>query len=339
MLSTIFVIAIFVGLLLLHVTLWALFLRLGLRWAKVADVTLRQILLATGLVIVSDVVLSLLIRLPSRSSDIRVVVLELAGLAAPIFVQCLVITRVFTIGIFRSVQAWLPTLLESIAMFLFVSLVLKPFIYEAFVSPTNAMAPTLLGKHWRDVCPKCGARNFCSAFDSPFQGLEPLEMICENFHVGHTANVGGKVHSPDRFLVAKYLAPRRWDLTVFQYPEEPSTLYVMRLVGLPGETIHIEDGAVWVNGSRLETPDALRGIKYSSEMHDLPVELWGTKDRPAVLGNGEYFVLGDFSLRSKDSRLWEQGAPGHNPFAVPESYLRGVVTHIYWPPQRWRAFR
>jgi hypothetical protein len=62
-------------------------------------------------------------------------------------------------------------------------------------------------------------------------------------------------------------------------------------------------------------------------------------DHSARLGEDEYFVLGDFSAMSKDSRLWGEGAPGHHPFAVPESHLRGVVTHIYWPPDRWRILR
>ena len=61
--------------------------------------------------------------------------------------------------------------------------------------------------------------------------------------------------------------------------------------------------------------------------------------RPAKLGDDEYFVLGDFSPQAKDSRLWREGAPGHTPYAVPASHIRGVVTHIYWPPKRWRILR
>ena len=48
-------------------------------------------------------------------------------------------------------------------------------------------------------------------------------------------------------------------------------------------------------------------------------------------------MLGDFSA-GMDSRSG-RGAPGHPPYAVPESYLIGVVTHIYWPPSRWRVLR
>ena len=65
---------------------------------------------------------------------------------------------------------------------------------------------------------------------------------------------------------------------------------------------------------------------------------WGCEDNAVVLGLDEYFVLGDFSARSKDSRLWQDGAPGHLPYAVPSDHIIGVVTQIYWPPERWRVF-
>ncbi len=117
--------------------------------------------------------------------------------------------------------------------------------------------------------------------------------------------------------------------------------YVKRLVGLPGEEVFIKDGSVWINGQRLESPESLQGLRYVTDFPQLPNQMtvWGTPDRPAKLGEGEYFVLGDFSQQSADSRLWQSGAPGHPSYAVPESNLIGVVTHIYWPPNRWRILR
>jgi signal peptidase I len=149
----------------------------------------------------------------------------------------------------------------------------------------------------------------------------------------------GPIFNSDRFLVCKFLRARRWDIIVFQYPEDPSTLYVKRLIGLPGEEIYIAGGKVWANGKELTPPDHLQGIQYASEFPQFPVRLSGTKDNPAQLGADEYFVLGDFTLQAKDSRLWEHGASGHPPYAVPQSHLRGVVTHIYWPPSRIRILR
>ncbi len=139
--------------------------------------------------------------------------------------------------------------------------------------------------------------------------------------------------------MAKFMRPRRWDLVVFRKPQDPSILHVERLVGLPGEEIHMDDGAVWANGRRLRPPESIRDIRYPSELPNWPREVWGTVDRPAKLAADEYSVLGDFSTQSENSRFWRQGAPGHSPFAVPESHLYGVVTHIYRPPHRWRLFR
>ena len=202
------------------------------------------------------------------------------------------------------------------------------------------MAPTLLGHHRRGVCFSCGATAFGSSPPRRFDNGEAPMMICrDNFHVTVPQDYDNRVYSSDRFLACKILEPRRWDIVVFQNPEQPSDRYVMRLVGLPGETIVIEDGRVWANGQKLTRPESLSGIEYLSRMPRYGTDLWGTTDRPAQLGADEYFVLGDFSAMSADSRFWQNGAPGHNPFAVPHSHMQGVVTHIYWPPGRLRAFR
>lgn len=164
-------------------------------------------------------------------------------------------------------------------------------------------------------------------------------MICENFHVRETSLSAQTTYPSDHFLVARFAEPRRWDLVAFHYPAQPEILYVKRLVGLPGETIHIDNGAVWANGVPVELPDDLKGIEYLSTVPELSQVLWGSPERPANLQDREYFVLGDFSANSGDSRTWDQGAPGHSPFAVPHSYMRGVVTHIFWPLDRLRTLR
>jgi signal peptidase I len=338
MLSTVIVVTLFFGTLILSIVLWAMLLRLGLRWAKVPNVTTRRVVVTTGIVTVIQPILYVALRLVPVESDVQEILLGVSGLAIGVLVPCLVIARVFEARFLRSIQAWLPTLILSVALPLIAYFVVRPFVYEAFVITSNSMAPTLLGAHWRGVCQECGQPSFCSPIDSRYALRRPQQMICENFHVTETPSFDEQVHSSDRILVAKFLAPRRWDLVVFEFPDDPKTQYVHRLVGLPGETIHIEDGAVWADDNKLTPPDSLGGIEYLSEIAGFP-ELWGTRDRPAVLGDDEYYVLGDFSANSRDSRLWERGAPGHKPFAVPKSHLRGVVTHIYWPPQRWCVLR
>lgn len=104
---------------------------------------------------------------------------------------------------------------------------------------------------------------------------------------------------------------QRGDIVVLQYPLDPSIDYVKRVVGLPGDEIVIEEGAVWVNGERLsepyvESPDASCSLR--------------THVKPA-----HYFVLGDNRRRSCDSREFGQ---------VPQGYVRGKVELRIWPPAR-----
>ncbi|MCA9178182.1 MAG: signal peptidase I [Planctomycetales bacterium] len=261
-------------------------------------------------------------------------------LLATALLSCAAISAVFKTRLGQSLQAWLPTLLTPIITLAFIFLVLRPLLYETYTAPTNLMAPTLIGEHWQGICPECGRPNYCSPTDPRFSSAIPPLMICDGFHVTSAAENGKQIHAGDRFLVAKFLSPRRWDLLVFLHPEDPSTLYVKRLIGLPGEEIRMRDGSVWVNGERQTPPDSARGIEYLSAPTNLRgQDLWGSTTRPALLGDDEYFVLNDFSAQPMDSRCWKQGAPGHNPYAVPESHIRGVVTHTYWPPRRWRIHR
>jgi len=340
MFSTFIFATLFVGLLIASIVLWGLFLRLGLRWAKVPNVTSRRVILVTGLVILLNISLNGVLMLISPSSDVQALLVGLAELAAAVMVPCIVISVVFKVRFLRAFLAWLPTNLGPITTVAIVLLVLRPLLYESFLVPTNGMAPTLLGLHRTGICPECGEPSYGSPQDEKDGAIAPSQMICKNFHTSGGLEMDERVHQGDRFLAAKFLKPRRWDLVVFQYPGDPANLFVKRLVGLPGETIHLQEGRVWVNGHRQTPPDSLAGIEYLSEFPNrFGQELWGTINRPAVLGENEYFVLGDFSVQSLDSRWWQEGAPGRNPYVVPQSHLRGVVTHTFWPIHRWRIHR
>jgi signal peptidase I len=173
----------------------------------------------------------------------------------------------------------------------------------------------------------------------PYQPDGETTICRDNFHTATSQRMGGHVFGPDRFIVCKFPSPRRWDLLVFRFPEDPTIVYVKRLVGLPGETVYIKDGKVWVNGNELTPPAQLRELKYSASPAYPEGAMSGTQTNPARLGRDEFFVLGDFSASSKDSRYWDRGAPGHPPYAVPKSHIVGVVTHIFWPPSRMRILR
>ncbi|MGA2064992.1 MAG: signal peptidase I [Thermoguttaceae bacterium] len=322
-----------------QLVLWAWCLWIGARWAKAGAATFRRALLVA---IASFAVYLLLLPVLLREAATTgaAIAAGLLGVASATLVPWLLIAILLKARFFRAIQAWLPTLLATGGGAALALLLFRPFLFEAFFCPTNSMAPTLLGRHWTAPCPQCGRPAYCSVADARWGRREGgVRMICEDFHTPLVDDFSEQVHAPDRFLAAKFLQPQRWDLVVFRYPEDPGVNFVKRLVGLPGEEVIIKQGRVSIDGQPLTPPEAIRGIEYLSELEDFPAKLWGTPEKPAKLAADEYFVLGDFSAAAKDSRLWEKGAPGHNPYAVPASYMIGVVTHIYWPPSRWRIIR
>lgn len=92
-------------------------------------------------------------------------------------------------------------------------------------------------------------------------------------------------------LTYRFTSPKRYDIIVFPSPDEPGKNYIKRIIGLPGETVQIIDGEVYINGELL-------GENYGREV----MEYYGTAQEPITLGENEYFVLGDNRNKSKDSR-------------------------------------
>lgn len=341
MLFTILIFAIAIGVNIGSALLWALCLRLGLRWARVTDVTIATIVAVTAIVFAVQLPLSAVslftLGLPG---PLPVVFSAVVMFVSALIVPCVVIKLFTKASALRSFQAWLPTLLSAAATFAFVTFILRPFLYETFIVPTNAMAPTIVGKRWEGTCPQCGQKCYCSARDQRFAAEdEPRFMICENFHTTEMPVTDRTVHQGDHIVAAKFLMPRRWDIIVFKNPMDPTVLHIQRLVGLPGEKIEIRDGSVWANGEKLTLPESLSGLEYTTDLPDHPGPVWGSPDKPALLGDDEYFVLGDFSAQSLDSRMWYGNIPGRNPYALPRSYIKGVVVSTYWPLERQRAHR
>ena len=338
MLSTAIFLTALVASVALSVGLHALFLKWGVRWAKIGDVTMLRAVGVVLLLFVADCLTAVgLSMVPlGRNGFLR----GLIGFGVTLLVSCVVIALVFKARFPRAVQAFLPTLIPSFVFLLLAVAVIRPFFYEGFYCPTNSMAPALVGPHCEGTCPRCGHTAYGSVLP-PGQRIPPdgLMMICGNeLSSCFATDFDRQTRPADRFLVSKFLSFNRWDIVVLHPPDDPGELYAKRIVGLPGETVVIRDGAVWIDGQICPVPESLRGIEYVDGIRGLPLA-WGDESNPATLGPDEYFVLGDFSAQSLDSRFWSVGAPGHPPYAVPASYIVGVVTHIYWPVDRWRILR
>lgn len=106
------------------------------------------------------------------------------------------------------------------------------------------------------------------------------------------------IMTSDRFfgnrLAYLFDDPERFDIVVFKYPDDESQLFVKRVIGLPGETVEIKDGKVYINGSETPLDDSFTP--------ETPTGDYG----PYVVPDGSYFMLGDNRNHSGDSRFWKQ---------------------------------
>lgn len=118
--------------------------------------------------------------------------------------------------------------------------------------------------------------------------------------VGQRTHVSGDsmkntLHHGDQLIVDKityrFRDPVRYDIIVFPYQYEENTFYIKRIIGLPGETVQIADGEIYINGEVLRET-------YGREVIQDP----GMAAEPIELGEDEYFVLGDNRNASSDSR-------------------------------------
>jgi signal peptidase I len=123
----------------------------------------------------------------------------------------------------------------------------------------------------------------------------------------------------ERIFINKYTykmgagSIEREDLVVFHYPYDPSQSYIKRIIALPGDTIQIVDGTVYVNEKKLDEP-------YVPEEYRDHVKV----DKEVIPAD-KYFVLGDHRNSSNDSRVWG---------FVDRKEIYGKAVFVYWPPDK-----
>ena len=160
----------------------------------------------------------------------------------------------------REIRA-IRDMVESVWVAIVLAFVLRAFMVEAFVIPTGSMAPRLMGRHYDMRCPSCGYR-FAYGYGGENTGPKPIrppKARCPNcYYRGTNAEDRFEpvfAQGGDRVLVLKYLyqfsEPQAWDVVVFRNPQDNHQNYIKRLVGLPGETLEIVHGDIFVhrNGS------------------------------------------------------------------------------------------
>jgi signal peptidase I len=174
-----------------------------------------------------------------------------------------------------------------------LALLIRTFVFEPYKIPTGAMKPTLMGNEYD-----------------------------EN---------GKKIRDGDRLIANKFIyfftSPKRGDIVVFSIKgiegiSQKKKDFIKRVVGLPGETVEIKNGQVYINDNVLVEPEIFETIPY---IGDIGNALYGTTGHPAKVPENCYFVLGDNSANSNDSRYWG---------FVPRRNIKGKAIWIYSPSTR-----
>ncbi len=192
----------------------------------------------------------------------------------------------------RARKAASRMILEFVGLALVVSLSFRTFVVTGFTIATSSMDPTLIPGEMVLVWKSAYAVNL------PFTG----------------------------WRLVKVRKPRRWEVVAFSTKGLPiekkdqGEPYVKRIVGLPGEEIEIESGEIYINGKLAMKPKALSEIAYVG--NSLPA-FGGAKK--IKVPSGMYFVLGDNTYDSQDSRFWG---------FLPEKNIRGRAFLVFFPWNR-----
>jgi signal peptidase I len=113
-------------------------------------------------------------------------------------------------------------------------------------------------------------------------------------------------------LAYKFGIPKLGEVIVFHYPRDPKQEYIKRVIGVPGNTIEISDGQVFVDNKLIQEPYIAASPEYGP--------------REWLVPPGSLFVLGDNRNNSSDSHTWGM---------VPLEYVVGKAVAVYWPPIHW----
>ena len=113
-------------------------------------------------------------------------------------------------------------------------------------------------------------------------------------------------------VVYSFHEPEWGDVVVFEPPNNRQADYIKRIIALPGDTIEVKNGAVYVNGSKLDEPYIKEPPTYNFQQKKIP--------------ENEYFVLGDNRNNTNDS---------HNGWTVPRQNIIGKAWLSIWPPGEW----
>jgi len=185
--------------------------------------------------------------------------------------------------------------LEWLLVALILALVFRAFAVEAFQIPTGSMAETLKGAHYSLRCTRCGY-----AYEVGGDSSLLNRPQCPSCGYYQPFTAVGRVQNGDRIFVLKCLYPffllERWDVVVFKNPTDPRQNYIKRLIALPGETVQIIDGDIYIDGQIQHKPARVQR------------ELW------MCIYDNDYQPFGASGLVSQAAKTDPENRPWRQPF-------------------------
>lgn len=143
-------------------------------------------------------------------------------------------------------------------------------------------------------------------------------FVAQPFYV-KGASMEPNFHEHDYLLVDeisyRFHPPERGDIVVFRYPDDPQEYFIKRVIGLPGETVTIKEGGVYITSAQGELTRVQESYLPSFS------ETVSQSEEPITLKADQYFLLGDNRNGSKDSRSF---GPVHKNFIIGRVFFRGL---------------
>ena len=160
------------------------------------------------------------------------------------------------------------------------------------------------------------------AFKIPTGSMENNLLIGDHLLVNKLVS-GPSLTSFER-MILPLREPKRGDVMVFKYPDEPERDFIKRVIGLPGDTLELRSKKVYINGQPLDEPYVhflQPPVSTDSAFHE--VTSFDVRERygPVTVPPNQYFVMGDNRDNSQDSRYWG---------FVKRDKIKGKAFLIYW---------
>ncbi len=236
---------------------------------------------------------------------------------------------------------------EAIVVAFILALGVRGFEAQAFVIPTGSMAPTLMGRHKEVTCPQCGFVYAVNASEEIEGSPYPRRVYagtCVNCRFQATRLDDEPSFKGDRILVSMFpydlpylpgaSEPERWDVVVFRYPEEPEVSYIKRLVGLPGETIRIYHGDLFVKAP--DSSDFRLQRKPLMHQRAMQIPVFDDRLRPrATAGRDEWT-----RWKSEQAGGWKVVDPSVSSYRCEQptnDWVELRYRHLAPDPEQWQA--